>query len=511
MYEPSVDFYTNVVQAQARRITWGGTVTADGVSYPFTAENIAKGSGRITNEISGSNMELGTVYSSELEIGLWIDDIGIPRNKIYGAEIALSCTLTANNETGTIPMGFFKVVEATQKGQLCSITAYDRMILFDAEYPVESGASKPYEWALNFCGACGVTLGTTEEEFELLPNGDLVLMLTWVDNIETYRTALGMLAAAIGCSAHFDRNGELVFLPLTNSASVATMDANDRFGSDIAQTEWTPSSVYVTNTETGNITKAGNGSLMLNLEENTFLQSPAQVRNLQWEYTDEVPVLDLLGNILTSAHSLAAVPIEADIPLDPCLDLFDVVTLTGGQANNTKIIITTLIHTIGGATEIKCSGANTTEEPKPSSKSGSNKDDIFWLTSALSGEVEFGTLVYTWESVDDKTWAELGAFTWGELNEGGTEHIVAQTMFNPPKEMSRGVVSFSVNYELDEDAEITYAIYIDEGLGDDLVWRVTETQAAGKIAKTITTPVKIWTREPNYYVITAKMAGVSNG
>ena len=507
MYEPSINFYTNVVQAQARRITWGGTVTADGVSYPFTAENIAKGSGRITNEISGSNMELGTVYSSELEIGLWIDDIGIPRNKIYGAEIALSCTLTANNESGTVPMGIFKVVEATQKGQLCSITAYDFMSLFDAEYPIVSGANKPYGWAVNFCEVCGVSLKTSREEFEAFPNGSLVLTLIWNDSIKTYRDALGMLAAAIGCSAHLNRDGELVFLPLTNFASVATIKANDRFSSDIANNQWTPSSFYVSNIENGNITKAGSGSLMIDLEDNAFLQLPGSVRDIEWHITGEVSVFGMLSNLLSSAHSLTVVPIEADIPLDPCLDLFDIVTLTGGQVNNTKIIITSLVHTIGGATEIKCSGANTTEEPKPFSGMGAAKSDEMWLVTVLSPDdvIEIETKIYTWGDLAEETWADLSDRTWGDFNNGGREYIVARGYFEPPKEMNRGVVAFSVNYTLDEDAEVTYTIYV-EGVP---FWSVTETQKAGKIAKTITTPVQIWAREPGVYSIFATMGGLN--
>ena len=506
MYEPSLNFYTTVVQNQTRRISWGGTITADGTTYSFGANHIVSKSGRITNEISGSSMELGTVYSSELDIGIYIDDIGVPRDKIYGAEIVLNCTLTANNVTGTVPMGVFSVVEATQKGNVCSIVAYDRMSLFDIDYPVVSGAQTPYEWALSFCETCGVTLGTTEGTFSGFPNGDLVLTLTWDDGIKTYRDALGMLAGAVGCSAHFDRNGELVFYPLKSSGSVATLRANDRYGSDIAQTSWTPSSVYVTNVDKGTLTKAGNGDLVIDLGDNAFLQNPGEVRDIQWQIISTVSVSDMLTDILADAGTLAAVPVEADIPLDPCLDLFDSVTLTGGQANNDNVLITSLIHTIGGGTEIKCSGANTTEEPKPSGSSGASRSDELWLiTTHSADEINIETHIVKWGELDDDKWGDLVGDKWGDFYRGGQESIIAQGYFEPPKEMNRGVIAFSVNYTLDENAKVTYTIYIN----DTPEWVVEETQTAGKIAKTITTPCYIWMREAGGCFITATMKGES--
>lgn len=504
MYEPYSGFYTQVVQNQTRRIRWSGTIKADGTTYNFGSEHIVAKSGKITNEISGSTMELGTVYSSELDIGIYIDDIGVPRDKIYGAVIKIDCTLTANNVTRTCPMGVFTVVEAKQSGNVCSIVAYDGMSAFDIDFPMLSGANKPYDWAESFCEACGVTLGTTETEFKSFPNGNVILMLTWEDGIETYRNALSMLAAAVGCSAHFDRDGNLVFYPLKSQTSVATIKANDRYKSGIAQTSWTPSSIYVTNKETGDVYSRGNGNIVFDLKYNVFLQAPGQNRDIEWHITGPASINDMLANILTSAHSVTAVPTDADIPLDPCLDLFDIVTLTGGQADNTPVLITSLIHNIGGGTELKCAGANTTEEARGSSgNSGSNTNDC-WIASALSEEVVIGTTLMTWGDAASDTWDDLSSYTWGELTSGGNEILVCKIELIPPKEMNGGFVSFSVNYEADADMTVMYCLYVD----GNLVWDVYEDQKAGKIMKTITTPIRIWSREDRTYEIIATMAGV---
>ena len=522
MYEPSINFYSDVVQAQARRITWGGIVTADGVDYPFTAENIAKGSGRITNEISGSNMELGTVYSSELEIGLWIDDIGIPRNKIYGAEISLNCTLTANNETGTIPMGIFKVIEATQKGQLCSITAYDRMILFDAVVPISSGQQAPYDWLAQLCGECSVTLGNTRAEIEALPNGSLVLGMNWTDSENTYRDVLAQLSAALGSSAHIGRDGSLYIHPLTNSASVCTMAAKDRFGSDIANNQWTPNTFYVTNRDSGGIFSVGSGQLAFNLGQNVFLQQPGyELDPVTGTVTDTKTINQMLGNLLTSAHSLTVVPIEADSPLDPCLDLFDIVTLTGGQANNTKIIITSLIHTIGGGTAIKCSGANVTEQPSATARgTESDKGTLVWISGAVLETVmgegkTVETSEQTWGDQLEKTWGELRSFTWGELLDGGGWYELTSFERTFAAEYCLGVLGLTVEYEVDKDTDVSLKLSLERW--DDVLaeyveinrFVTTEHAIRGKHTTTTVNPFGILdTEENDVYRVTAYISGV---
>ena len=91
MYEPSLGFYTTAVQAKTRRLNWHGTLTdTDGTDYAFTAKDIVKDSGTITEAVSGTEITLGTVYASQLEIGLYIDSVGVDRSKIYGGQISLA-------------------------------------------------------------------------------------------------------------------------------------------------------------------------------------------------------------------------------------------------------------------------------------------------------------------------------------------------------------------------------------------------------------------------------------
>lgn len=522
MYEPSTNFYSIAVQKQVRRITWSGTITdSNGTAHGFTAEDIVKDSGTITNEIADSTMRLGTVFSSELKLGLYVDEIGVNRSLLYGGEIEISCTITHGLTTGTVPMGVFKIVEATQSGETCSITAYDRMILFDQEFPITAGQATAYEWLTQLCDACGVTLANTREEIEALPNGTYRLSMNWGNDSDTYRDVLSHLAAALGCSAHFNRSGELELLQLKDTTSVATIDAGDRFGSDIAHTQWHPAAFYVTNKESGAVSDAGSGQLLFDLGENAFLQSNGDEYDpVTMNVTATHSVSAMLSNILSACTSLTVVPIEADIPLDPCLDLFDVVTLTGGQASNTKTLICSLVHKIGGGTKIECAGQNTTDEPTTSSRgSEGNREDWLWVSGAINyNEINVATSEQNWETQLSKTWEQLQSFSWGDLLDGGGWVLLERFERYFSQELTLGVLGLTTEYEVTKDTDVRFKLKIERREYDEIHgwhfieisnWSTTEHAIRGKHTTTLVSPFGILDREADtLYQVSAYISGV---
>lgn len=522
MYEPSENFYALAIQQQVRRITWSGTVTdSNGTAHSFAAEDIVKDSGTITNEIADSTMRIGTVFSSELKIGLYVDGIGVDRSLLYGGEIEINCTVTHGETTGTVPMGIFKIVEATQSGQICTITAYDRMILFDAEFPITAGQATPYDWLSQLCAACGVTLGNTREQIEALPNGTYRLSMNWGDDSNTYRDVISHLAAALGCSAHFNRNGEFEFIPLMNKASVATIDAGDRFGSDIAHTQWSPAAFYVTNKDTGAISSAGAGQLLFDLGENAFLQQPGySFDEITQNVTATHSVSAMLENILDRCDSLTVIPTEADIPLDPCLDLFDIVTLTGGQASNTKTLICSLVHKIGCSTKIECAGQNTTDEPTTSTRGTEGKnEDWLWVSGAINyDEKSVATSEQNWETQLSKTWEQLQPFSWGDLLDGGGWVLLERFDRYFTQELTLGVLGLTTEYEVTKDTDVSFKLKIERREYDEIhgwrfieisSWSTTEHAIRGKHTTTLVSPFGILDRETDtLYQVSAYISGV---
>ena len=514
MYEPSVGFYNSVIQAQVRRLDWHGVLTdTDGVAHSFTADNIVANTGAITKAAaSTTEISLGTVYASQLSLGLYIDDIGVSRAKIYGGTITLACTVTAGLNSGNVPLGVFTIAEALQNGELCSITAYDAMVKFDKAYLGVSGLATPYNWALSFCQKCGVTLGTTEDEFAAFPNGDLNLTLIWNDDIETYRDALSHLASAVGCVATIDRDGELVFLPLASSAPVATVRAGDRFDSDIAHTTYKPKTIYLTLEETGETVTAtqGNGNAYLDIGTNALLQTAGKIRDLTGETIGTRTVGQMLNAVIASAMTFSSVPLEAEIPCDPCLDLFDAVTLTGGQADidGTLVKITGIEVNIGRDTKIKCAGANTAEAKTAEARATGNKDGgadtLMWQSTDMNEDdivITFSS--HTWGDLASFTWGSQNVYTWGHYSQGSSGTIITETTVTPQKDWARGQLNFTVNYELDAAAEITYRVIVDS----EVFWELTEDQEAGRVVKTITTPVDLWSNTETTHNIKITMAG----
>ena len=518
MYEPSAGFYSAVIKAQARRLVWHGTLTdTDGTDHTFTADNIAANSGTITQAVaSNTDIELGTVYASQLDIGLYIDDIGVNRAKIYGGKITLSCTASTGDglTSGEVPVGVFNITEATQNGEVCTITAYDNMINFDREYLGVSGIATPFNWASNFCAKCGVTFGMTEAQVLALPNGGISLTLIWNDDIETYRDALSHLAAAVGSVATINRSGALVFIPLKAGSPVTTVQTRDRFGSDIAHNTFEPHTIYVTNEETGEITSAtsGAGNANFDLGANVFLQAEGRIRDEMWEFIATRSVRIMLENIITPLSTFVSVPIQAEVPCDPCLDLLDCITLTGGQAalGGTTVRITSIVTTLGGSTTIECAGANTAEATtgteRNASKSGGTQDLLMWQSTDMnSAELVIDFTGSTWGDFSGNTWEDLSGTPWGEL--GGLDILVAETTLTAIKDWAKGQLSFTVNYTLDVDAVVTYKVFIDSVEE----WVLEEEQQAGKIVKTITTPVSLWSNTETAHTFQITMKGEPTG
>ena len=121
------------------------------------------------------------------------------------------------------------------------------------------------------------------------------------------------------------------------------------------------------------------------------------------------------------------------------------------------------------------------------------------MSSAEQIVVDFSAVA--WGDLNAYEWGDLGGSTWGGLNNGALERIVAETTLTVSKDWAKGVLNFTVNYDLSADAEIHYKVLID----DAVEWELVEQQTAGKIVKTITTPVSIWSAtetQPHNFKVT---------
>lgn len=345
--------YLAAITAPSRSYTWRGTLTdIDGVTYNFTAKDIAKGSGQISRRVSSDNaLDLGTVYTSELTIRLYLS---IDRYKLYNGTIVLYCDVDVEGTTYSVPMGIYTISSCTQEISCISITAYDAMTKLDAVLVASDlGSAAPYTWINYFAQRAGVTLGTTQADIESLPNGQELLSFKETDTplgSMSCRQALSYICTCIGANAYIDRDGLMYIKAYDSSAAVDDIAANERLSSSIADytTKYTAITLTFADTgETDYYNVAPDDGLTLDLGTNPWLQ-----------YIDPTDRARVCTALIASLSGVAYVPYTVTMMLRPELDPMDVLTLSGNQASSDLGGITSITYKLGGTMAVKCSGGN---------------------------------------------------------------------------------------------------------------------------------------------------------
>ena len=346
MYSASADYLTKIKDV-IRMIHWSGTISTP-TPINFSDDDIVTGS--LVRSISGEKLEIGSVYSSQLN--LEVDIAGISRYELIGCEITLNSSL--DGALDVIPMGTFTITEALQSASKITITAYDSMIKFDdVDFVPSSHLSiqKPYEWLTEMCTACGVTLGSTSAQISVMPNGSRKTgFADVVSDVKSWRDVLGYLATYLGGYAYIGRDGKL-YIGQYGSTSADTVPSSFRYSSNLSDYRTTYDGInaiykndgvqeYTTNTNTG--------GLVLELGVNPFLQ-----------ITDQTNRMDALQEIIDAWNGVYYVPFDSDMPLVPTYDPGDILTFTDNQASVYDIgAICEITYNIGGQMHIKCSGDN---------------------------------------------------------------------------------------------------------------------------------------------------------
>ena len=373
---PVSEAFLQAVQGNTRKYYWTGKITtAGGVEYPFDQEDIVKGSGYITAQCSGnSEIELGAVYAAEMGISLFLD---IDRYTLEDAEVELSYHLRlASGAYETVPMGIFEVSEANRTVHVLELKAYDRMLRFDRAFNGFETIGTAYGMMALCSTACGVELAQTQAEIEALPNGSELLSIYPENDIETYRDVLYFTAQVLGGFFCINRAGKLEFRQYGETPVVEILQKH-RFSSSFSDfvTRYTAVSSTNLRTQTSEYyALETDDGLTMNLGVNPLLQ-----------FGLEETRAELCGNILAALSKVNYVPFDSDTIGNPALDLGDVLTFSGGQADAQQITcVTSFTVKIGGRQSLKCVGKN----PRLSQAKSKNDKNI----SGLLNQIEAGKI-----------------------------------------------------------------------------------------------------------------------
>ena len=391
---PVSSAFLNAVKANNRKYYWTGKITTTaGAVYNFDQEDMVKGSGYITSQCCGSTeIELGTVYAAEMGISLFSE---INRYTLEDAIVELFYHLKISNSRSstdldpnydqsieadgiyeTIPMGIFEVSEANRKAKSLEIKAYDYMVRFEKNFTALESIGNAYDFMTLCATACSVTLAQDRETIEAMPNGSENLSIYTDNDIETFRDVLFYVGQVLGGFFVINRSGELELRKYGN-VSVLTVERRHRFTSSFSDfiTRYTAVSSTNLRTQVAEYYHLDpDDGLTMNLGVNPLLQFGL----------DETR-RELCENILNDLSLVNYVPFDSDTIGNPALDVGDILSFSGGQADSTKIAcITSNSIKIGGRQAIKCVGKN----PRLSQAKSKNDKNI----SGLLAQIEAGKI-----------------------------------------------------------------------------------------------------------------------
>lgn len=333
---PVNNYYKEAIASRTVEYRWYGSITfKDNTSVSFDEKSIDQNKSRITRQcVSGKNLEIGNVFSSELRLSLRDNDSWTVSSKMYNYHDAV-VTITfsvkdKNGNTQSVPCGVFTVSEVTRTYHTVSLVAYDNANkLTKKTENTFSGSRTPYQAISKICEDCDVVLGTTQAEIEALPNGDRTdIKLSVYKKGSSYKTMLGNVCMLLGANAVVNRSGQLIITTYDNE-NVRSISAGERYSSSYADFIGLYNKVYLTN-KNGDVdnyfTFIGTNyrALSMNLGRNILLNS----------YSKDDREL-ILYPILMYFREIKYSPCDVAMPVDPSIDVGDMVSLVGGEISGT--------------------------------------------------------------------------------------------------------------------------------------------------------------------------------
>ena len=369
MYPVSDDFI-KAIQSNSRSYFWTGEITTKkGQKYQFDNKDIVKGSGYITRQCCGnSEIELGTVYAAEMGISLFTD---IDRYSLEDGTITLSFHLDVGGRYEEVPMGIFEISEANRSVKTLEIKAYDCMLNFEKSFKNTLSSGTPFDFFSLACENCHVPFAHIRADIEAMPNGKFIYGIYGENDIESWRDLLFYTAQVLGCYCQINRQGRLE-LRKYGDYPVLSITDRQRFSSSFSDFITRYTAVNSTNQKTTTAeyyALTPDDGLTMNLGVNPLLQFG--LRDTREK---------IIRNILSDISKVRYVPFDSETIGNPALDIGDVISFSGGHADDTQIAaVTGMTVKINGKTTLKCVGKN----PRLSQAKSKNDKNIAGLLNSV--------------------------------------------------------------------------------------------------------------------------------
>lgn len=343
MYPTSNDYQT-AMASNARIHKLRGIVNGTA----FDGEDVIQNTFVVKNQFCpATKIELGGVYVGEMDLTFTTDfatGLGIRggwQGKIITAEIGVEIG-TELYEYVPINGGTYTIEGVTWTNNGLKVTAYDNMTKFDKAINFSTSSGYVYDFISFACTECGVTLGQTQADIESMTNGTAFVGLSTGSPVETYRDVISNIAVVLCAFATINRSGELVFVPIPNTAAITdTIPAKLRYSTAFSDYTSYYTMIEVDNEDdtTSTYTNTNVGGLSMSLGKSPFLQTGTTA------YID-----GLRQNIVDALADLRAVPFKVSILPNPAIDLGDVFQFSGGVGQNSVGVVMSLTHKVNSTT-----------------------------------------------------------------------------------------------------------------------------------------------------------------
>lgn len=325
--------------------------TADQI---ITSDRICDGGLSIDRTaVSGSKLELGSAIAATLSLTLYNTDKKYDDVNFEGVEMKVSVAMDEDSPTW-VPLGVFIVDTPPRHLSTISISAMDRMVLFDKDasgfdYDTNSTVAE----VIQACAkAAGVPLADTN--MKNLPNYNVQVSKPETQSTITYRTLLQYCAALTGTFAYMNETGKLAFRWYDTTAGFAMTPAN-RYSSDIYEQDVTITGLTYTiksqdseGKETSTVNVYGSAGYAFDFTDNLLIAGNA-ARN------QALTVVQ--SKIIPTTYR----PYSAEVLPAPWLFPGDAVTYLpvdkdDTAANRVFSVVTNMAYTLNGSTTIAGQG-----------------------------------------------------------------------------------------------------------------------------------------------------------
>ena len=199
---------TALSQPESTQTITGSIKLADGTTQDIPAASLLAGSTTISMQCGETGeVHIGGAYIGEMKTTILHPSFD--RTLLRDATVMLTAGVNTPTGMQNVQLGVWTVSSASWSRTGVELTCYDHMAKLDGGYTGTDKTGTPYQWLTRACQACGLTLGTSERDIQLMPNGLGSYTLTDTTNVKTWRDLVQWACQLLAGFAYAGADGNI--------------------------------------------------------------------------------------------------------------------------------------------------------------------------------------------------------------------------------------------------------------------------------------------------------------